>query len=264
MKNTFIYAGNMVDAGILGYILERSPTYVSSNFLLNEDLLDNPNMDPWDNHADDDDHFSHTLVEYQEDETTDFSDFIKTIELQDTPGVFGLSYGAWKKEIPLDHNNLNLVYIEESTRSFNMWFKMYMERVIPDVKNDIDMHIHDHYQDDPVYKEHMYNTFMVPYVEASKKSPVYFWMLQTCFHHNYDYVVKGTEEEKIAFKSLLMDDVGENRFKRYNTGLDQCYTVDMFDLDIPALCVKLNIEYADSMQTAYQQFKDYVTNVLQV
>ena len=76
-----------------------------------------------------------------------------------------------------------------------------------EIEESFDMHIHDHRQDDPVYKEHMYKTFG----EYLQMEEVEFWKLQTAFHWGLDRIAQDKDEQHF----IEMNMQHENFYQRW-------------------------------------------------
>lgn len=237
-KHVHIYSSAGPDCGALGWVLEKSPTYTTTNFKLNEDELHEKDIDPWDNHSDDHDHWSHKMIEAQELRDPAFVPIMEDIiNSHSGRGVWGISYGAWdQKEWESSAYKIGLKTTEES---FNYYWKLYANRPIDDIKESIDMHIHDHHQDDPKYKEYMYTTF-AEYLEMDE---VPFWKLQSAFWWGFKEI--ATDED---IKKAKMIARPATYCPRYPADF---WIEDIFDLDLEDLCNKIDCVYTEEMQQAY-------------
>ena len=164
-KHVHIYSSAGPDCGALGWVLEKSPTYTTTNFKLNEDELHEKDIDPWDNHSDDHDHWSHKMIEAQELRDPAFVPIMEDIiNSHSGRGVWGISYGAWdQKEWESSAYKIGLKTTEES---FNYYWKLYANRPIDDIKESIDMHIMINGRSK--YTEYMYTTF-AEYLEMDER-----------------------------------------------------------------------------------------------
>ena len=110
------------------------------------------------------------------------------------------------------------------------------------------MHIHDHRQDDPVYKERMYKIFG----EYLQMEEVEFWKLQTAFHWGLDRIAQDEDEQHF----IEMNMQHENFYEA------DIVIEDMFDIDLKDLCNKLGCEYVEAMQTEYNRFLTFAEETL--
>jgi hypothetical protein len=267
MKNLHIYSATMMDTGVIGCVLQQSSSFNSENFQCQDRFLKNPYVDPWDNHQMDKSHWSHKAIECQEDLSKSYTDWLYILNQQKSNWCWGLSYGGWPKDHPWDveNSNLNMLYLEPCNRTFDMWFKCYMERPITEIKRSFDMHIHDHHQDNLDYKKYMYEKFMMPYIHMYYPKGIPFWVLQSCFHHEGNDIITDPESQVQKFKDSIRDDTMlGNSYSECNANNENFYVTNLFNIDIKDTCAKLDIEYNDQMFVEYQKFIEYVNNVLQV
>jgi len=244
MNNVHIYGVYGFETGVLGWILEQSPTYISNNFKFNAESTE----DPWDNHTDDPNHWSHKWIEIQETAGVDTSQLDELMAAHGTPSVVGISYGAWMNN-DWDAPTTIKIGIQATDRVFDAWWQAYATRTISDVRESIDMHIHDHRQDDPEYRKYMYHYFG----EYAEMESVSFWKLQTAFHWEWKTIATDEDEEAARLYA-------KQTFPRYPADI----MVDIMNLDLQDLCKKLGCEYAPGMQEQYDLYLDYCENVLNV
>jgi len=244
-QNVHIYGQNGAETGVLGWILEQSCTYVSNNFRCSNNFYE-LFRDPWDNHNNDPDHWSHRWIEIQEEQWSDMELLEEEIVSKyPSPSVWGISYGAWANEgwIP---DTLTRVYIENTPELFDYWWSVYAKRPIRDIKESMDMHIHDHKQDNEKYRERIYSMFG----EYLEMESVEFWKLQTAFHWGLDRIAVDEDEQHFI-------DMNRNHDNFY----DYDIAVDILNLDIKDLCSKLGCEYTETMQEEYNKFLQFVERV---
>lgn len=246
MKNVHVYGTFGAEVGILGWILEQSPSYKTKNFTCTEQQLLSTQSDPWDNHNADPDHWSHKWIEIQESQTS-FDKLNDIIASGDQPGVWGISYGMWHKD-KWETPAIKLG-IKGTPRVFKFWWKNYMERIILNPKRAFDMHIHDHHQDDPVYKKHMYET----YADYFKEDTIPFWKLQCAFHWGFDRCVTDADKDKAL-------EIASDNSNPYPADI----WVDIFSLDIKELCSKLECKYTEEMEKQYKIYLAYCENILKI
>lgn len=245
-QNVHIYSQNGAETGVLGWILEKSPTYVSTNFKFSGEL--EPFRDAWDNHNTDPDHWSHRWIQIQEEQWSDMELLEdEIVSKYPSPSVWGISYGAWAND-DWEPETLTRVYIKNTKKLFNYWWNVYAKRPIRDIKESMDMHIHDHKQDDPEYKKYMYETFG----EYLNMYEVEFWKLQTAFHWGLDRIAQDDDEEHF----IKMNMQHENFYKA------DIVIEDFFNIDLKELCDKLGCKFVDSMQDEYNIFLEFAGEVL--
>tara|TARA_B100000035_G_C21033672_1_gene569736 strand:+ start:1444 stop:2205 length:762 start_codon:yes stop_codon:yes gene_type:complete len=237
-KHVHIYSSAGPDCGALGWVLEKSPTYASTNFKLNEDFLDKINVDPWDNHSQDHNHWSHKMIEAQELDDPAYVPIMEDIiNSNNDRSVWGISYGAWdQKEW---ESNAYKIGITTTDENFDYYWKLYANRPIDDIQESMNMHIHDHHQDNPQYREYMYTTF----ADYLKEDEVPFWKLQSAFWWGFKECAKD-------------EDVNKAKKIARSPDFKPCYPADfwiedIFDLDLEDLCNKIDCIYTEEMQQAY-------------
>lgn len=246
MKDVHIYGNYGAEVGSLGWILQQSPTYKTENFKFNERELGNKFNDPWDNHSHDPNHWSHTWIEIQENHK-DLSSLNEIMLAGESPGIWGVSYGAWRvSHWDTPATKLGIISTE---KVFKFWWNCYMERIIYNPKESIDMHIHDHKQDDPEYKKYMYELCS----DYLKLDAIPFWKLQCVFHWGFGRTVNDGDKTQAY-----------NRAYNDSKGYPADIWVDMFDLDIEKLCSILECEYTPEMQKQYKIYLDYCENTLKL
>lgn len=251
-QHVHIYSSAGPDCGALGWVLEKSPTYVTKNFTLNREDLTEIDVDPWDNHSDDHEHWSHSFIEAQECNDPFYVNVMEDIIKNNSigRGVWGISYGAWDQ--PIWESSAYKIGIETTEDTFSYYWKLYANRPIDDIKQSMDMHIHDHKQDDPVYREYMYTTF----ADYLTQDEIPFWKLQSAFWWGWKECAK--DEDYIKAKEIAKPD----RRCIYPADI---WIDDIFNLDLQDLCNKINCEYTQEMQDAYdfwvkwakEQISDY-------
>lgn len=242
-KHVHIYSSCGPDAGALGYVLEMSPTYNSKNFTLNEDDLLEKDVDPWDNHSEDHNHWSHTFIEVQEQNDVTLvhklEDIMNSI---DGRGVWGISYGAWDQQVW--DSSAYKIGLQTTDETFDYYWKLYANRPIDDVKESMDMHIHDHKQDDPVYREYMYTTF----ADYLKEDEIPFWKLQSAFWWGWKECAK--DEDYIKAKQIAKP-------PEHCDYPADIWIEDVFNIDLFKLCNTIQCEYTLEMQNAYDFWVDW-------
>ena len=245
------------EANVLGWILENSPSYRTHNFRRRLENLNDPHNDPWDNHALDDLGEEHWTLEWtKHQEAGDFESLNKMMRRfpLDT-GVFGVGYAGWgsgEKWI----TPATRILINPTQRLFDYYWKCYAERPITNIKHSMDMHILDHHQNDPEYKNYIYDTF----VDYLKEDSVPFWKLQTAYH--WGWKTCATDDDLAKAKQIALDEAISNVY-------EPDITVDLFELDIIDLCSKLECTYInsngiDSMEREYNVFINYCEKVLKI
>jgi len=233
-RNVHLYGKYGAEVGVLGWILERSDTYLSSNF-----IYDTAQLDPWDNHSDLDTHWTHTWIEIQES-GRQLDRLNQIMDTGPTPGVWGISYGAWKA--PRWHTDAFKVGILQTEQACDYYWKNYALRTIHDVKEAFDLHIHDHYQNDSDRKKYMYNT----YADYLERDSIAFWKLQAIFHWGFDRTVTDADYE-----------AAKQEVRRGTSRYPADITLDIFSLDIENLCSILECKYNENMTHQYNLFLEY-------
>ena len=236
-KHVHIYSSSGPDAGALVYILEMSPTYSSNNFTCNEDDFLEKDVDPYDNHSDEHDHWSHTFIEVQEqDDPTIVYKLEDIMNSIDGRGVWGISYGAWDQQVW--ESSAYKIGLKTTDQTFDYYWKLYANRPIDDIKESMDMHIHDHKQDDPVYREYMYTTF----ADYLTQDEIPFWKLQSAFWWGWKSC--ATDDDYIKAKEIAKP----TEYCDYPADI---WIEDVFNIDLLNLCNKIQCVYTLEMQNAY-------------
>lgn len=243
-KNIHIYGTYGAETGVLGWILEQSPTYKTKNFSFDPERIKEDHADPWDNHSHDPNHWSHKWIEIQETEHSEMEGIEDIINAHPMPSIWGISYGAWFNKY-WDIDNLIKIAIEPTEEMFLYYWKVYAERPITNIKESIDMHIHDHAQDDQTYKEWMYNTFN----EYLTMDSVPFWKLQTAFHWGYDRIATNDDINDAMSKA-------KENFPTYPADM----YIDLHEINLKDICQELECEYTDKMQEQLDIYYNYCKN----
>jgi hypothetical protein len=263
MNHAFIYSSEGQPTGALGWFLQQSESYKSNFFTVGEHNLVEAYLhpDPWDNHSSDPDHWSHQYIECIEKMDDDFAWINSFVSGFTKRTIFGLSYGAWSKLIPWKNKTVDLIYIEPTEQTYQLFFNSYLRRPVDMdfVKESIDMHVHDHHQDDPVYREHIYSSVYNDALKYAELGELRFWQLQHCFHHGGTEIPspdRHDEMRKITFSDKIAP--------YYEKNEKRCIVVDIFNLDIKNICEKLDIIYNDKMEYEYQRFLKFADDIAQV
>lgn len=273
-EHAYIYSYEGMTAGIVGWILQGSPSYKTNyfkffqNHINQEDgsIIDGhpefeEHSDPWDNHSEDDDHWSHKYIENLEVDNDDFSWFDNFVNTFPGRGIFGLSYGSYQKTSIWNNPNVNIIFSRGSTpenikRYKDLFIYTYWKRTfdLEQMIESIDMHTHDHHADCSTYKFKL--MFRLGNAEKyARQNKLEFWQLQMLYHHDYDELPDQTPEEYEKLYKLYDEEVGnsESRFH-----LDpNVIKVDIFDLDLKQTCAELEIEYVAEMEDRYEWFKKF-------
>lgn len=264
MKHAYIFSEEGLTTGILGWILQQSPSYESNFFRFDYTGRGRTlarHTDPWDNHSHDHNHWSHAYIENIEKGNSDFTWLNAYLDSFPIRTIFGLSYGAWNKRSPWINDKVDLILVESTALTFELFFDTYHRRsmTVDDVIESIDMHIHDHHQDNPEYREHLFTVFGNAAIEQAKQSNLEFWQLQYFFHHRGDRLLSMDEVE--VMKAELRHDLLDNNhsFKEKNK---HAIVVDIFNLQLPELCQQLNIVYSENMQAEYNKFLNFYKMIL--
>jgi len=271
----YIYSYEGMSASIVGWILEQSPTYKSDNFKFSEYLElelvhkfwqpgDRTDIDPWDNHSDNPSSWTHAYIESIEQDNNDFSWMDNYVANLDVRTIFGLSYGAYSKQTVWKNPNCNIVivgppdYDHPNTEKYKKMFAIaYWSRKfdLNELVQSFDMHVHDHHGDNEDYRIALGRRLGNARQEAAE-GKLEFWQLQAAYHHGYPEVPTNTPENKQKF----IDDVFEEEIFSANS-LYQMFKddpdvihVDLFNINIPDLCLKLNIEYSVAMTDQMEMF----------
>ena len=255
-KHTFIYSEIPMYSSVLGWILQQSSSYQSNYFSLNKVCYEaEERNDPWDNHSDDPNDWSHAFIKDVEDEnlSNDFTWLNKFVDSFKCNTIFGLSYGSWAKVSSWD-NNLNQIVIQPNDKMFDLFYELYERRSVnpEQLLENIKMHVHDHKQDNKIYNERMMNEVYPNALEYAKRGELEFWQLQYCFHHKGLTVPDIKEKENI--KNKIRSDIFDTNFTYDNNAI---VIEDLFNIELKELCKKLNIVYNDTMRIEHNKFLDY-------
>ena len=171
--------------------------------------------------------------------------------------VFGLSYGGWTKSLPWDNKNVDLICVESNDKTVELFIDTYLKRTMTpeEVEESLNMHIHDHHQDDEDYRKHIYNIVGEKAIRyAQDNQQIEFWQLQYCFHHGGDRLLEKDEIDimKKKYYNAIME---AQSFTTLNH--DRIKYYDIFNLDLKKISEDLNIEYVDKMQQEYNVFIDF-------
>lgn len=259
MKHAFIYNEEGMFSSVLGWIIQQSASY-NSNFFKFDWTGENNTIalhtDPWDNHSLDPAHWSHEYIEHIEtpDENFDWMDnFVNSFKSRT---IFGLSYGAWNKTTAWNNPSLDLISVKSTRRTIEIFFNCYHARPLSaeDVVESLDMHIHDHHQDNTEYRQWVYNTYGNQAINMAKDKSLEFWQLQYMFHHN------GTSFPEVSERSNIIDTYVKHILDETHafTKRNVYKEFDILDLNLHNVCDQLSIEYSDQMQKEYKLFMDYV------
>ena len=263
MKHTHIYSQVSMLSSALGWILQQSDSYGSNYFRRRSRLLLENRIDPWDNHSDDPNYWTHPYIEEIERSDGNFTWIDEFVKGFDTRSIFGLSYGAWNKTSPWRNETVDSIYIMETDRLFDLFYESYEKRKISidELLPSFDMHIHDHKQDDALYRDNMMSTVYPQALEYAERDELEFWQLQHCFHHRGVSIPchDDIHDIKMQIKTDIM------QCNNYYLNNESVLIIDdMFDIDLKSLCKQLDIVYNSNMETEYNKFLDYAINVAQV
>ena len=256
-KHAFIYSEIPMYSSVLGWILQQSSSYQSNYFVFNEYCYKaEERNDPWDNHSDDPNDWSHAFIEDVEDEnlSNDFTWLNEFVDSFKCNTIFGLSYGAWGKNKSW-HNNINEIIIQPTNKMFDLFYELYERRSVnpEQLLENIKMHVHDHKQDNKIYNERMMNEVYPNALEYAKRGELEFWQLQYCFHHKPGSTVPDIKDiERIKHK--IKYDIFLSSFQKNNNAI---VIEDLFNIELKELCKKLNIVYNDTMRIEHNKFSDY-------
>ena len=273
MPHAFIYSQIPMMASVLGWVLEQSDSYESNYFDFRQNGFDERKkgcyLDPWDNHSDDPDNWSHYFIEDVEDRNlacdfTWLNEFANSFKCNT---IFGLSYGGWEKTVSWDNNNVNKIVIQPSDKMFDLFWKVYESRLISPVEllENIQMHVHDHKQDNKIYNERMMNEIYPKALEYANRGELEFWQLQYCFHHDGVNVPSPEEKENIKnmIKHDICQDLGAETEIRWQVFCDSAIVIeDLFNIDLEGLCKELNIVYNEKIGIEYKKFLEYANDVI--
>lgn len=260
-KHAFIYSEVPMYASVLGWILQQSPSYESKYFKFNNyQYKDTTRHDPWDNHSDDPDDWSHAFIEDVEDQTLhdNFSWLDEFVNNFKCNSIFGLSYGAWSKSVPWN-NNINQIVIKPTDKLFDFYYELYEKRPIDvaQLNDSLRMHIHDHKQDNEDYRKHIMDNVYPEAMKYAVPGNLEFWQLQSCFHHKGSTVPSLEEEQSV--KNKIRSDIFQTNFV-YN---DNAIVIeDLFNIDIKELCKKLDIVYTVHVENEYKKLFNYVSKFI--
>ena len=142
-KHAFIYSEIPMYSSVLGWILQQSSSYQSNYFVFNEYCYKaEERNDPWDNHSDDPNDWSHAFIEDVEDEnlSNDFTWLNEFVDSFKCNTIFGLSYGAWGKNKSWHNNNINeiiddseLILLSKKIEDDNFLEKIKKNKVVIDL-----------------------------------------------------------------------------------------------------------------------------------
>lgn len=260
MKHAHIYSSTPMAASLLGWILQQSDSYKSNFFVCDDENLEKAHMDPWDNHSAAEDDWSHAYIEDIESDVTRYEfdwldSFVDSFVVR---SIFGLSYGEWKKSIVWHNSKLDTILILSTDRLRELFYESYERRLVDKETflENIKMHVHDHRQNDESYNEYIMNLIYEDGLKCIENDSLEFWQMQYCFHHKGNGIPDKSSEDTI--KQQIMSELTDDTV---------CYDgieVDLFNLDLKALCKQLDIVYNDKMEEEYNKFLDYVNNVVQV
>tara|TARA_R110002074_G_scaffold166179_5_gene326573 strand:+ start:1822 stop:2610 length:789 start_codon:yes stop_codon:yes gene_type:complete len=260
-------------SSLLGWILQQSDSYESTHCVIHEHALDEKKigfyLDPWDNHSDDPDNWSHAFIEDVEDENlgdnfTWLNEFVDSFKCNT---IFGLSYGEWRKTKSWENSNVNKIAIPTSDKIFNLFYEVYERRSVSPAQclKNIQMHVHDHKQDEPVYNERMMNEIYPKALEYANRGELEFWQLQYCFHHNGADVPGPEERENIKniIKQEIAIDTSNDYDLRWSIFIEDAIVIeDLFNIDLKGLCKQLNIVYNERIGIEYKKFLDYANDII--
>jgi hypothetical protein len=258
MNNAFIYSEVPMYSSVLGWILQQSPSYESEYFVFNNSIFNKSSrLDPWDNHSDDPDNWAHDFIKDVEDENLhkDFNWLNTFVNNLKCNSIFGLSYGSWTKTIPWT-TGIKQIVIHPTDKLFNFYYEIYERRPI-NVKElliSIQMHVHDHKQDNKEYNKHMMDNIYPKALEYAERGELEFWQLQSCFHHKGVSIPDRSEYKTIRNK-IKQDITADYDFKYDSNAI---VITDLFNISIKKLCKNLDIVYTNSMELEYNKFLNYV------
>ena len=251
-QHAFVYSSMPMMASLLGWILQQSDSYKSNYF-----RYDALAVDPWDNHSDDPDNWSHAFIEDVEDEVlgNDFTWLNEFVDSFKCNTIFGLSYGGWRKNKPWYNNNIFEILILPTNRLFDLFYQVYEKRLVSpnELLENIKMHVHDHKQDNKIYNERMMNEIYPNALEYAKRNELEFWQLQYCFHHGGASIPALSEMNNI--KNTIQSEISSTNFVKNN---DTVVIEDLFNINLKELCKNLNIIHNEHMELAYNKFLDFV------
>lgn len=276
VPHAFIYSPIPMMSSMLGWVLQQSDSYESNYFMFRQHGFDERKkvdncgyLDPWDNHVDDPNDWSHAFIEDVEDENLS-NDFTWLNEFADSfkcNTIFGLSYGGWEKYDSWDNSNVNKIAIQPHTKIFDLFWEVYESRLVSpeQLLENIKMHVHDHKQDNKIYNERMMNEVYPDALEYAQRGELEFWQLQYCFHHDGSNVPAPEEKENI--KSMIKVDVcrdpGAEIEIRWEIFCNSAIVIeDLFNINLEWLCKELNIVYNEKIGIEYKKFLDYANDVI--
>ena len=274
----YIYSFEGMSASIVGWIIQQSPSFKSDNFKFSEYLElelvhkfwqpgDRNDIDPWDNHSEDTDNWTHDYIQAIEKNDNDFDwmdDFVASLDVRT---VFGLSYGAYSKRSVWNNPNCHVVivgppsYEHENTNKYKKMFAMaYWSRKFDqnELVESFDMHVHDHHGDNEDYRIALGRRLGNSRQEAADGT-LEFWQLQAAYHHDYPVVPDNTPENKQQFiDKVFAEEIfsANNLYKRFKEDPTVIH-IDLFNLNILEICSALDIEYSSAMCDQYEIFERF-------
>lgn len=264
MKHAYVRSEEGLQTGTLGWILQQSPSYKSNYFKFrcvyskeHKRWMKQRHVDPWDNHSLNPNHWSHAYIESIENINENYEWIDSFVDTFKERTVFGLSYGGWTKSLPWDNKNVDLICVESNDKTVELFIDTYLKRTMTpeEVEESLNMHIHDHHQDDEDYRKHIYNIVGEKAIKyAQDNQQIEFWQLQYCFHHGGDRLLEKDEIDimKKKYYNTIME---AQSFTTLNH--DRIKYYDIFNLDLKKISEDLNIEYVDKMQQEYNVFIDF-------
>jgi hypothetical protein len=258
MKHAYIYNEEGMFTSVLGWILQQSNSY-DSNFFRFGWTTDNntiaPHTDPWDNHSLEPAHWSHAYIEHIEQVDNNFVWIDNFVNDFKSRSIFGLSYGAWNKSAAWTNESVELISIKSSRKTVEIFFDCYHARPLSaeDVVESLNMHIHDHHQDNLEYRRWVYDTYGEKAIAMAKDNNLEFWQLQFMFHHDGISFPDISERDNIinTYVTHILEEshafTKRNNYKEF----------DILDLNLHNVCNQLSIEYSDAMLVEYNRFLDY-------
>lgn len=261
--HAYIYSFDGMSTGVLGWILQDSPSYKTEFFQMDSASLYQKEIshDPWDNHGDNEKHWSHKYIKNLEVKNDDFSWFDNFVDSFPGPGIFGLSYGSYQKTSVWKKPNVKVLLstpLDDSSKAKykTMFIETYWKRKldVEDLVESVDMHTHDHKEDCSVYKFTLLGRIQRA-IDLAKERQLEFWQLQMIYHHEYDHVPEQTEEEYTKLYALYDEEVHSETSLLHND--KDVIKADLFNLDLKELCTQLQIEYCEEMEHNYNQFLDW-------
>jgi len=265
IKHSHIYTSDGMFTGVLGHILEQSDSYKSSNFCFNSSLYNDimmgreQNRDPWDNHSMDKDHWSHKYIQHIEIADRSFEWLNSFVDSFNHPTVFGISYGAYSKKDSWNNKQVQHIGSKYNREMTLIYFHCYFCREFntDDVIESLDMHIHDHFQDDPEYRKYAMEKFGNAAIQISKSEPIEFWQLQSCYHHGYEGIPDKNRKDE-----FIEHITSSNKQSSIFLDNNDVYTIDPFDIDMYSICDKLEIQPNKKMNRSINQWNKFTKKIL--